>query len=267
MPVPTRVPSTCPSSFTFLATGGDSFSAFTEGEMLDTGLLDLDLFRAYLADNPGLSPDYARQQVFVQGMPDEIKAGDQVEFQAGVGATEAAVLPVNPKTLDLTSLGSPANTEVQITAIDGEARIDLGSVPVTDGIADVSFTVPAELRDGGSIELVAQPSGTTMVLEVTPAPKAASAMVVKTRPDRVVVDRTRPRVVVKVTTAGSPASGEVKVRAGGETHMVELNRKGKARVKLEPFRTTGRKNVKVVYLGDDATKRSRTVAMIRVVQK
>ena len=68
-----------------------------------------------------VSPDFARHAVRVEGLQDTYDAGDTVSF----------TLPA----LDLTSLGSPRNTTVAVTATAGDETYDLGDVPVSGGVA------------------------------------------------------------------------------------------------------------------------------------
>ncbi|MEO6510259.1 MAG: bifunctional UDP-sugar hydrolase/5'-nucleotidase, partial [Nocardioides sp.] len=51
------------STFSFLGTGGDNFTAFAQGTPKDTGLVDRDVWINYLKTAGTLSPDFARQQV------------------------------------------------------------------------------------------------------------------------------------------------------------------------------------------------------------
>ncbi|WP_370249056.1 ExeM/NucH family extracellular endonuclease [Nocardioides sp.] len=139
------------STFSFLATGGDNFTAFTQGTVRDTGLVDRDVWIGYLQDNAGLAPDFARQQVVTTGMPATVAGGDTVSFTASG--------------LDLTSLGSPRNTEVQVRLVGSTGQRSVGTFPVTDGAAAISFTAPADLSGLGTgvrISLVAAPSGTVV---------------------------------------------------------------------------------------------------------
>lgn len=143
-------------SFSFLLQGGDNFREFKSGaNTSDSGLIDRDAWIAYLEANPGTSPSFARRGVQVTGVPATAERGSQVSFQLG--------------NLDLTSLGSPENTSVDI-ALDGGAA--LGSVPVTagdpgndamaNGTANVSFTVPQDAPDNLTLVLTAMPSNTVV---------------------------------------------------------------------------------------------------------
>ena len=143
-------------TFSFLAQGGDNFTVFREGtEVRDTGLIDRDAWISYLQANSPVSPDFARQGVQVQGAPTALTAGASSTFSVG--------------RLDLTSLGSPANTSLAASFVDaaGTTRA-LGSTPVTAGSAAVTLTLPAATAAGaGTLVLTADPSGTTVSLPVT----------------------------------------------------------------------------------------------------
>lgn len=141
------------STFSFLGTGGDNFTAFTQGTPADTGLVDRDLWISYLEDNPGLSPDFARQQVVESGLPTSVQAGDTVSF--GVSK------------LDLTSLGSPANTSVTAYLRTPTESYKVGAFPVTGGAATVAFTAPAHVQGTATVTLIAAPSNTTVGLPLT----------------------------------------------------------------------------------------------------
>ncbi len=138
-------------TFSFLATGGDNFRVFTQGsDTRDSGLLDRDAWIAYLEAHPGLSPDFARHAVATTPLPSEVFAGDAVQF--GVSR------------LDLTSLGSPLNTSLDIR-LDGES---IGGATVTGGAATVAVQIPAGTTPGAhELTLVAAPSGTTVHVPLT----------------------------------------------------------------------------------------------------
>ncbi|WP_308467392.1 bifunctional metallophosphatase/5'-nucleotidase [Rathayibacter soli] len=159
-------------SFSFLLEGGDNFREFANGtDTKDSGLIDRDGWIAYLGEHADLSPSFARRGVQVTGVPASADRLSPVSFDV--------------KNLDLTSLGSPENTTLDI-AIDGVPG-GLGSVPVTpgdpgntqmaNGTATVSFTVPDAAPDASVVVLTAQPSGTVVrvPLTVTTAPPPATS--------------------------------------------------------------------------------------------
>ncbi|GAA1927785.1 ExeM/NucH family extracellular endonuclease [Nocardioides lentus] len=150
------------STFSFLAAGGDNFTAFRDGEARDTGLVDRDLWIGYLRDTSlgdagePIAPDFARQQVDEVGKPDTLTAGETSTFTLS--------------RLDLTSAGAPDNTSVTARVVSGEQTTDLGTVgtvaPAGSGTAQVTVAVPADLPAGSVVELVAEPSGTTVSIDV-----------------------------------------------------------------------------------------------------
>lgn len=173
-------------SFSFLLEGGDNFWEFQNGtDTRDSGLVDRDGWIAYLTGHPDLAPSFARRGVQVVGAPATAERGSSVSFQV--------------KNLNLTSLGSPANTALEVSldgdggpvalaASDAPQQAGL-SVPVSaadpaagswhadgtgqaNGTATVTFTVPQQAADASTIVLTAQPSGTTVrvPLAVTSAP-------------------------------------------------------------------------------------------------
>ncbi|MEE6281885.1 ExeM/NucH family extracellular endonuclease [Georgenia sp. MJ170] len=151
-------------TFSFLAEGGDNFTVFQSAtDVQPTGLIDRDAWMTYIEESSPLSPDFARRAAIVDPLPSELVAGEEISFEVSK--------------LDLTSLGSPDNTELAIYLTSGERGEAVHTAPVSDGSATVTFTVPADLEGEYSLELVAAPSGTTIELPVSieagePAPPA-----------------------------------------------------------------------------------------------
>ncbi|TNC21367.1 ExeM/NucH family extracellular endonuclease [Georgenia sp. 311] len=142
-------------TFSFLAQGGDNFSVFKGAtDVQQTGLIDRDAWIGYLREASPLSPDFARRATVVDPLPSQLEPGQAVSFEVS--------------RLDLTSKGSPANTELTVSLVGaGGQRTVLGTAAVTDGAATVGFTVPAGLAGQYSLEMVAAPSGTTIQVPVT----------------------------------------------------------------------------------------------------
>ncbi|WP_445155319.1 ExeM/NucH family extracellular endonuclease [Arthrobacter sp. Hor0625] len=164
-------------TFSFLATGGDNFRVFTSGTgTKDSGLVDRDAWIKYLQAHNPVSPDFARRSVaVVNTTAAEVKGG------------EAITLAVSK--LDLTSLGSPANTSLRAEFTDAAGTVTaLGSVPVTAGAATVDVKVPAGAAAGtGTLVLTAVESGTRVATDVTvaasvPVPPKCTAPVKPKRP-------------------------------------------------------------------------------------
>lgn len=270
------------STLSFLATGGDNFRAFTSGTSVDTGLLDAQLWRDFLATGTiaaPISPDYARRQVFTAGAPTALAAGASYQFTLGADLS-APVQPNTGETLDLTSLGAPANTTVEATI----GTTSLGSFPIIAGSAAIDLTVPAGAS--GAVTFVAAPSGTTVTIPIgaattppptpptTPTPPTVPSVIateveIEIAPRKVVVDRTEARVKIQVTGAnGKPLTGEVKVKLKGQPNQtVTLKPRGRVTVELERFDEIGKVAVQVVYLGDATHDRSKDTVRFSVVRR
>ncbi|KAA1424899.1 hypothetical protein FE697_003045 [Mumia zhuanghuii] len=233
-------------TFSFLATGGDNFHVFDDGEApKDSGLVDRDAWIAYLEEGSPVSPSFARRSTIVSGAPSSITTGDQYSF--------------NVSKLDLTSLNSPQNTT--LTAKIGSTEI--GTFPVTGGQATVSFTAPATLATGPAmLTLTATPSGTVVSLPVTVVKvKTATTISAVATPGisplfgPVVVAQVKPKATgtVEVVSADGKVLGSQKLVRG--VTLIGL----KARA-LPP----GTHRVTVRYGGDSTHKPSQTVITVKV---
>ncbi|WP_111718761.1 ExeM/NucH family extracellular endonuclease [Homoserinimonas sp. OAct 916] len=135
-------------SFSFLLQGGDNFWEFNSAtDTRDSGLIDRDAWIAYIEANSPLSPSFARHAVQVSGVP------------AGVLEVGATVT-LDVSKLDLTSLGSPANTELAVSWAGSSATFT--PVAVVNGAATVTVTVPADAAEVSELVLTAAPSGTVV---------------------------------------------------------------------------------------------------------
>lgn len=139
-------------TFSFLATGGDNFRVFTEGtNTKDSGLIDRDAWIAYLgaaSETAPIAPDFSRRGVDI--------------LKAPAAVTEGQEVTVGLNKLDLTSLGVTKSTEVTVRyepsgsgggtgfAVMAAAVLpsQLGTFPVADGAATLTFTVPEQLNAG-----------------------------------------------------------------------------------------------------------------------
>src|SRR5699024_5246080 len=123
---------------------GDNFSVFRDAtDVQDTGLVDRDVWIEYIEASSPLAPDFARRATVVSPLPSELGAGEAVSFEVS--------------RLDLTSLGSPDNTDLAgyLVGADGERGEAVHTAPVTDGAATVTFTVPADLDGEYTLEMEA----------------------------------------------------------------------------------------------------------------
>ncbi len=232
------------STFSFLAAGGDNFGAFTEGKTKDTGLVDRDLWIKYIRDHAGLAPNFAREQVVAQHLPAALKTGQKIT--------------TNLSKLDMTSTGAVKNTQVQVVRVrDGKRKV-MKTVAVTNGSAQVPFTVPG----ASQVELVAMPSKTTLVRDVKKSrPKVTK---IKFFPKHIAVRKGAPRVVVVVkNVGGAKVGGKLKVKIGAKKYFGKVI-KGKAKVKLPRFTSPGSYNVKVKYLGNNLYKPAKGKKTIKV---
>ncbi|MEP9364685.1 bifunctional UDP-sugar hydrolase/5'-nucleotidase [Nocardioides sp. CN2-186] len=249
----------------FLSTGGDNFFAFADGtHKQDTGKTDLqgmvDYLAEFAADKP-LPVDYSQRAVgvtFPSGAPASYAAGDTVAFElsslamSGAGDVQDSEVTVS---LGATKLGTfPVDNAVAAGATDDEA-----------GTASVSFTLPSGIAGGSrDLTVTGADTGTEVAVPLQVA-QAGSTVSAKVTPKRIVVDKTRAKVKISVTSAGT-ASGKVEVKVGGRTYSAKLH-DGKATVTLKKFGSTGTKKVKVTYLGNAATKSSHDSVTIKVVKK
>lgn len=198
-------------SFSFLLQGGDNFRAFAAGTgTKDSGLIDRDAWISYLQKNSPVSPSFEKRGVGVSGVPTgTLQRGQQVTLQVSK--------------LNLTSLGSPANTKLDLSW-NGSAA--LGSVPVdAAGNATVAFTVPADAAGASTLVLTAPDSGTTVRVPLTVAdapsnpkpgtdPKVAKeSALTKALEDKVTVDKStyRPGEAIQVTVGAAHAGEWVSV--------------------------------------------------------
>lgn len=223
-------------TFSFLAQGGDNFRVFTEGTgTADSGLIDRDAWIAYLQGHPALAPSFARHAVGVPALPATVTAGDVLAF------------PVTG--LDLTSLGSPLNTTLDVR-LDGTS---IGSAAVTSGAAQVSVTVPSGTTGGAHVlTLVAAPSGTTVTLPITVEPGLPQSTTTLTaKPSTQVFGASGHRVTLTATvTADVRVAGTVEFVAGDTVLGSSTLRKGKASVTLPASTPAGTYAVVARFAGD-----------------
>jgi 5'-nucleotidase len=140
-------------TFSFLTSGGDNFRELAKGTNLkDSALVDRDAWVSYITANSPLSPSFARRAVAVANAPTGIVK------QGTTGTVELAKL-------DLTSLGSPANTSVTATFEGSKAKGV--TTPVTAGAAKVTFKVPYDTPANATLVLTASPSKTVVRIPIT----------------------------------------------------------------------------------------------------
>ena len=238
----------------FLAAGGDNFREFANGaNKADTGQIDLQAMVDYMEE-------------FAAAAPLELDAA-----QRSVGATVTDT-SITLTSLSMTGATDPKDAEVEV--FDGATS--LGTFPVTSALTETPFdesgtaTLPNTLPDDGQLHvlrIVGETTGTDIVVPVmTEKAPATANLSVTTKPGKVVVDRTRAKVTAQVRAGGAAATGRIEVKVGGKTYRAKLEN-GRATVVLKPFPTTGKKQVKVIYLGNATTLRAVKTVTIKVVRK
>lgn len=169
----------------FLASGGDAFSAFTDGEnRADSGRVDLDAMVDFFAAQDGpVSPDPVQRAVGVSWVSDPgatLAAGDEIAFEM----SSLAFSRDEPK---------PSEVDVTLDGVElGSFAVDPTIVSTTDevGRASVSAVVP----DGVAGEVV---------LEVSDDVNGVTYSTTLTVEDAV-VDTTRPEVTLVAPTSAGP---------------------------------------------------------------
>ncbi|MFW6773660.1 5'-nucleotidase C-terminal domain-containing protein [Nocardioides sp. CPCC 205120] len=240
------------STFNFLAQGGDSFTAFTNGTSRDTGLVDRDLWLSYLEDNSPIEPDYAVRQVDAPAVPTQLGVGETAEF------TVAG--------LDMTSRGAPANEALTAELFDAEGEYlgEIGSSPVEGGSAAVELTIPVEAEAGDLVYLVSDASGTVV----------GPIEVVDNRPASTLVGpgtatgfyNQYTAIPVQVDTAEGTGTGTVELRWGNYVHRAAVDANGRAVLALPKTFAPGTYRVGVYYGGDRNTAPS-SVGVVVTINK
>jgi len=234
-------------TFSFLAQGGDNFRVFAAGtNTRDSGLVDRDAWIAYLGGHSPASPSFARRAVAVAGLPAEAETGSQVTL----GASK----------LDLTSLGSPANTELTATW-EGSAAAPV-TLPVSAGAATVAVTVPDDVVGDATLVLVAAPSGTTVRLPIAVTRSVATTTTTLALSARSVTYGTAVTATATVTGA---ATGQVEFTWDGTSRTVALVN-GVATTALPAALAVGAHPVVASFLGTDDAAPSTSAAVTLTVE-
>ena len=229
-------------SFSFLLQGGDNFRIFTDGaNTKDSGLVDRDAWIAYLQahQDPPLSPDFARHAVAVTGQPSTVAAGAAVAFDVSK--------------LDLTSLGSPANTTLSATLrpVGSGVDVPVGSFPVAGGAAHVAFTVPGPIQAGSwNLVLTAGPSRTTVTIPLS-VTATSSVSLSASASSQVYGSPNTVTLTARVTTS-QPAGGSVEFRNGATVLGTADVVNGTATFRLPANTPAGRYSIVAHYTGDGA---------------
>lgn len=184
----------------FLASGGDGFSVFTEAPSSDTGMTDLTGIVDYVEEHTPVAPDSALRSTAVtwQSDPGAVHGpGDEISLTVGGLAHSTAAAPVGEEVS--VSLGG---------ADRGTVPLDTSFVDQTDerGRAEITVEVPEHLDGGEAPEVSAGLSTALASTTDDAAPKAGEVPLIIEEPV------TGTRLELPVT-----ASGEVLAAADGET--------------------------------------------------
>ncbi|WAC66751.1 bifunctional UDP-sugar hydrolase/5'-nucleotidase [Agrococcus sp. SL85] len=167
------------SSSSFLFGPGDNFWTLgAASDVRDSGLVDLDAMLAYLADNPGIAPDYAQRHVDVTGLPgDAVAEGESFELEVGQ--------------IDrIRSTGAEASTTLEVVdaegAVVGAAEVvvnsdDSGAPLTTSATVEVTASFVGEGTEAAwqTLTLVAD-AGTEIPFQVLVQPAAVTEPPVET---------------------------------------------------------------------------------------
>ena len=174
-------------TISFLTSGGDNYRVMEEGtNAQDAGLLDRDVWVLYLQNVGTVTPSFARPSVVVSNLTPATAPMEPTVVAAGSSVTASL------SRLDMTSLGSPANTTME-TYLSSEtdtsggtllattsvtapgdtegcaaAGVPEGLNPDSNGCAYMNVTIPADTPAGSYIlTSIAMPSKTTVSMQIT----------------------------------------------------------------------------------------------------
>ncbi len=165
-------------------------------------------------------------------------------------------------TVDATGFTPGGEVEFKLNGVSlGTAPLEEGAATLVGGPINATgtFEVTAHYLGDGNTEV--STSAEAAELKVV---KAAADLSVKIRPGTIKVDRTRAKVVVRADSGGDAARGKVEVKVGGKTYTRTLD-DGRAVIRLSKFAKTGKKTVRVKYLGNAVTKSASTKVTFKVV--
>ncbi|WP_346623359.1 ExeM/NucH family extracellular endonuclease [Blastococcus montanus] len=126
----------------FLASGGDNFTVFTEGTTEQTGLIDFDAFQAYLEEFSPLSPEDYTGRVTI---------GEAEEPAPDAGVTVSPTTFAARDRITVSVTGFAPSERVELT-LDGRRLKPIRTD--ADGAGSVQLTVPGRV-DAGPAEIVA----------------------------------------------------------------------------------------------------------------
>jgi len=226
-------------TFSFLTAGGDNFTTFAKGsDAKDSGLVDYEAWIDYLKAHKPVAPSYAKPGVAVKAAS-TAKVGDSYTIAAS--------------DLNLTSLGSPENTSLEVRV--GGTLVT--TVPVSAGAATATFTMP----NSGDVVLTALPSKTVVRVPVTTT-LLASTTTLKVSKTTVAYG-----TGIKATaTVTGPKTGTVKFSIAGRSLTAALTN-GVATATLPNDVAVGTHKVTASFVADNAAAASTSAAVsVKIVK-
>ncbi|PKH43416.1 Ig-like domain (group 3) [Nocardioides alpinus] len=197
-------------------------------------------------------------------------SNDMVASLDELSSSDAAALPLQNARFPQTAVPTTANTPLTLNTPN----------PVTTAGAVPASTVPVNLPGAGTYDIVVpsafkftatKQGDVTMLADVPCALKAGSptslgsivlaeneSTTVATPTKKVTPLGKKTKLKVVVEAANEVPTGKVKVMLGKKTlGKGVLNAKGKVKVELKKALPAGKTKVKVLYLGDDFTEKSK----------
>ncbi|GAA2113272.1 bifunctional UDP-sugar hydrolase/5'-nucleotidase [Nocardioides bigeumensis] len=251
----------------FLASGGDNFREFANGtQRRDTGKVDLQAMVDYFAElasvsgDPPLPVDYSQHSIGVSrptGAPKFYRIGQRLDLR-------------------LTSWRMTAKTDKtdsQVAAKIGSVSLVRPKVDNTVGTDPFDEYGKALLNSRlglrvpiGEQTLILRGPGTGTVLrlpvEIRKAKPTVKGKVF--RKSKIRVDRTRPKIRVKLKVEGiDKIQGKVRIKTGGRTYLGQLN-DNKVTLTLARYGERGMKKIQVTYLGTKAIASARETLRVKV---
>lgn len=226
-------------TFSFLTSGGDNFTTMAAGSNAkDSGLVDYEAWIDYLKAHKPVAPDFA-------------KAG--ANLAAAATTTVGEKYSVEVGDLNLTSLGSPANTSLEVRV--GNTLVT--TVPVSSGAASATFTVP----NTGAMTLTAKPSNTVVRVPVTISPLKTTTTLKLTKKSA-----SYGTALTATTTVTGTSTGTVRFTVAGRSVTAALTN-GVATVKLPNTIPVGKHAVVASFVADDRAAASSSAPVKIVITK
>ncbi len=235
------------STFSFLAQGGDNFTAFLEGKSVDTGAIDRDLWiDGFFKNGTAKSPSAIKRQIFATGLKSSYKSGEKatVVFDQ----------------LNINSLGVAPVTKLDLIKTNRDnSKLTFGSVPVTNGKARAVFTV----RGGKLVSFVAQDSKTTIDRAVTQGKPTVKTKVFP-KAKFIKSKKTKARIKIKLKSdVALLVKGRVTVKVAGHKYNAKV-KDGVAKIKLRKFSRPGKYKIVVQFKSNDSFQGARSTSTLRV---